>query len=96
MKAIYSEVPLPGDPEYDVSITLTLTRRQTKETLALIGKYPNRYRWIQPHTTFDYIKAKESKLYDLTFLVVRFCIADGVYETVYTNLDTMQFRWIPV
>ena len=86
-----TNLSLPGDPEYDVSITLTLTRRQTKETLALIGKYPNRYRWIQPHTTFDYIKAKESKLYDLTFRVVRFCIADGVYETVYTNLDAVQF-----
>lgn len=86
-----TNLSLPDDPEFDVSTTLTLTRRQTKETLALIEKYPNRYRWIQPHTTFDYIKAKESKLYDLTFRVVRFCIADGVYETVYTNLDAVQF-----
>lgn len=46
-----SNLQLPNSEEFDVDTTLTLTRRQTKETLALLSAYPERYRWIQPHTT---------------------------------------------
>ena len=66
-------------------------RFTTKETLELLEKFPTRYRWIQPHTTFDYIKPKESKFYDLKFRAVRFQISEETYETVYTNLDAKEF-----
>lgn len=88
---IISGLRLPDTPEFDENITLTLTRRQTKETLPLLNDHPERYRWIQPHTTFDYIKRKQSNLYDLHFRAVRVLISDGVYETVYTNLDSKMF-----
>lgn len=86
-----SNLQLPNSEEFDVDTTLTLTRRQTKETLALLSAYPERYRWIQPHTTFDYIAPKDPKMYDLRFRVVRFRISGGCYETVYTNLDSETF-----
>ena len=54
-------------------------------------KYPERYRWIQPHTTFDYIAPKAPNMYDLHFRVVRFRISDGCYETIYTDLDPETF-----
>ena len=76
-----SNLQLPNSEEFDVDTTLTLTRRQTKETLALLSAYPERYRWIQPHTTFDYIAPKAPNMYDLHFRVVRFRISDGCYET---------------
>lgn len=88
---IITKLEVPNAPEFDEDILLTLTRRQTKETLELLNKYPMRYRWIQPHTTFDYIKPKESKFYDLKFRAVRFQISEGIYETVYTNLDAKEF-----
>jgi hypothetical protein len=88
---IISGLRLPDRLEFDEDITLTLTRRQTKETIPLLNEHPERYRWIQPHTTFDYIKRKGSNLYDLHFRAVRFQIADGIYETVYTNLDSSDF-----
>lgn len=56
-----------------------------------IEKDPNRYRWIHPHTTFDYLNPKEDKLYDLLIRIVRFEIADSVYETLYTNLPREDF-----
>lgn len=84
---IISGLRLPNLPEYDEEIILTLTRRQTKETLSLLNSHPERYRWIQPHTTFDYIGRKQSNMYDLHFRAVRFQLTDGNYETVYTNLD---------
>ena len=86
-----SNLQLPNSEEFDVDTTLTLTRRQTKETLALLSAYPERYRWIQPHTTFDYIAPKAPNMYDLHFRVVRFRISDGCYETIYTDLDTETF-----
>ena len=38
-----SNLQLPNSEEFDVDTTLTLTRRQTKETLALLSAYPERY-----------------------------------------------------
>ena len=70
---------------------ITLTRRQTKDTKRLMKEEPTRYRWIQPHTTFDYINPKEDRLYDIPIRVVRFEIADSVYETLYTNLPREDF-----
>jgi len=88
---IISGLRLPDVPEFDEDITLTLTRRQTKETLPLLNGQPERYRWIQPHTTFDYIGRKQSNMYDLNFRAIRFLLSDGNYETVYTNLDKALF-----
>lgn len=82
---------MPLSETFDIDQLITLTRRQTKQTKGLIKKDPNRYRWIQPHTTFDYLKPKEDKLYDLPIRIVRFKIADSVYETLYTNLPREDF-----
>ena len=59
--------------------------------MALIKANPERYRWLQPHTTFDYIDRKQDNMYDLHFRVVRFPVSDGNYEIVYTNLDRDMF-----
>jgi len=81
----------PPNATFDIDHLITLTRRQTKQTKILINKDSNRYRWIQPHTKFDYIKPKEDKLYDIPIRIVRFEIADSVYETLYTNLSREDF-----
>lgn len=81
----------PSSETFDINQLITLTRRQTKHTKNLIKNNPNRYRWIQPHTTFDYLKPREDKMYDLSIRIVRFEIADSVYETVYTNLPRDEF-----
>lgn len=82
---------VPPRETFDIDQLITLTRRQTKQTKNLIRNDLNRYRWIQPHTTFDYLKSKEDKLYDLPIRIVRFEIAESVYETLYTNLPREDF-----
>ncbi len=82
---------IPDSEEFDIETTVTLTRRKTKETMALIKKNPNKYRWIQPHTTFDYLQPKENKMFDLKFRIVRFKISDTAYETLFTNLPAKEF-----
>lgn len=82
---------VPDCEEFDMEKTITLTRRKTKETMNLIKKNPDRYRWIQPHTKFDYLMPRENKMYDLNFRIVRFKISDSTYETLYTNLPKDDF-----
>ena len=87
---IKSGFKLPSDDEYDVSIELNLTRKQTKAVKELF-KDQNRYRHV-PHTAlFDYLPAKSRKhdpdvFYLLKFRIVRLRINDALYETLLTNL----------
>lgn len=81
----------PHIEEYDIDVMITLTRRQTKETRKLIKENSERYRWIQPHTTFDYIPPKSDTMYDLPIRIVRFKLSDASYETIFTNLPREEF-----
>ena len=81
----------PATDTFDIDTTITLTRRQTKETRSLMQKHPERYRWIQPHTTFDYIRPREDKMYDLPIRIVRIKISDTLSETILTNLPRNEF-----
>lgn len=82
---------IPDSDEFDIETTITLTRRKTKDTMALLQENPYRYRFIQPHTTFDYILSRENKMYDLKLRIVRFKISDTAYETLFTNLPANEF-----
>ena len=86
---------LPDTDEYDIDISLKLTRRQTKETKALL-KNRNHYRFIPTTTPFDYLQEKNrkhepAKYYELKFRIVRFPITKDTYETILTNLDTSEY-----
>lgn len=86
---------LPNSDEYDIDISLKLTRRQTKETKELL-KERNHYRFIPATTPFDYLPQKAKKhdqatYYELKFRIVRFQITSDTYETVLTNLDVAKY-----
>ncbi|MGN6713045.1 IS4 family transposase [Anaerocolumna jejuensis] len=81
----------PHTETYNIDVMITLTRRQTKETRKLIKENPERYRWIQPHTTFDYIQPKSDTMYDLPIRIVRFKLSDTSFETIFTNLPRKEF-----
>lgn len=86
---------LPDEAEFDVNISLNLTRKQTKEMKELF-KNKNKYRFIPSTTPFDYLPTKSRKkdpikLYNLKFRVVRFEIVPDSYETILTNLPTSTY-----
>lgn len=92
---IKKSLDLPVSQEYDVNISLKLTRRQTKETKQLL-KMRNYYRFIPSTTPFDYLSQKSKKhdqveYYELKFRVVRFQITEDTYETVLTNLNEIKY-----
>jgi hypothetical protein len=82
---------LPNKDEFDIGISLKLTRKQTNEIKELL-KDKNHYRLISGTTPFDYLPQKSRKkdpvkFYELNFRVVRFRIKPDTFETVLTNLD---------
>lgn len=92
---IASGLQLPEQDEFDVFISLLLSRKQTNADKALF-KDRNHFRFISASSTFDYLPVKNKKSipvapYPLSFRVVRFPISDTTYETVITNLDEKDF-----
>ena len=93
---IASGLVLPDNDEFDLSVELHLTRRQTKDVKALCSANPNRYRCIPATVTFDYLPLVNRKhdpisFYKLSFRVVRFRISESSLETVVTNLSADTF-----
>ena len=92
---IKSALELPNSDEFDIEISLKLTRKQTKEIKELC-KNRNHYRFISSTTTFDYLPVKQRKkeppkFYELHFRIVRFPISDDTYEVLLTNLDKKEY-----
>ena len=82
---------LPKTEDFDIDISLKLTRKKTNEVKELL-KDKNHYRMVSSTQPFDYLplknkKAEPAKFYELNFRVVRFLISEDTYETVVTNLD---------
>lgn len=92
---IKSALDLPCSDEFDVEISLQLTRKQTNEIKELC-KDRNHYKYISSTTAFDYLPVKQRKkeppkFYELKFRIVRFLISENTYEVLLTNLDTMKY-----
>ncbi|MCQ2211906.1 MAG: IS4 family transposase [Paludibacteraceae bacterium] len=90
-----SGLDLPADDEFDIPISLSLTRKQTNEMKQLL-KDKNHYRLLPSKTPFDYLPSKSRKhdpliLYQLNFRIVRFHLKDDTYETIVTNLDSVAY-----
>ena len=76
---------LPDEDCFDISFSLNLTRKQTKE-FQLLLKDRNHYKYIAGSSPFDYLPLHSRKFYTLEFRMVRFKISEDTYETVITNL----------
>ena len=94
-RGIAAGLDLPECDEFDLSVDINLTTKQTKEVKKLC-KDRNHYRFIPATNSFDYLPRKNRKsdptvFYRLPFRIVRFQITDGIFETVVTNLDKNNF-----
>ena len=75
----------------DQTVTLRLTRTQSKKK----RQYPDKaeqYRYVCKNIAFDYLNPENiSDEYELTLRVVRFQVADGIYENIITSLPADAF-----
>ncbi|MCQ2546859.1 MAG: transposase [Clostridia bacterium] len=87
---IVSRLDLPDSEEFDISIDLNITRKQSREVQKLIKDHPNEYRFAPPNSPFDYLGPTRYRepagFYRLPFRVVRFRISDDTSEVILTSL----------
>ena len=86
-KSIVSSLDLPDSDEFDTTIHLTLTRKQTNE----VKSNPHHDKFLPNHARFDHFDLKETQFYKLSFRVVRFKLTEDTYETLITNLEPDEF-----
>ena len=95
-RGIAAGLDLPDTDEFDLYVDLLLTTKQTN-AIKKLCEDRNHYRFVPATNTFDYLPQKNRKFdptvfYELPFRIVRFQIAEGVFETVVTNLDRCSFQ----
>ena len=95
-RCMFSGFDLPKADEFDLSVALSLTRRQTKDVKALCSADPNHYRWIPSTMTFDFLPSGNRKhdplaFYKISFRIVRFRLSADSFETIVTNLPADAF-----
>lgn len=78
---------LPDTDEFDHSMNLVLTRKQTNE----IKANSKQYKFLPKTSPFDYLDLHNRKFYTLNFRVVRFAISEDSYECIITNLPLEEF-----
>lgn len=83
---LLTALPLPRGGEFDICFGRILTRKQTK----VVKAHPGIYRYLPHSSPFDFID-DENAYYPISFRVVRIEIANGIYETLITNLHQSDF-----
>ena len=94
-RGIAAGLNLPDTDEFDLYVDLSLTTKKTNDVKKL-AENKNQYRVLTNNRDFDYLPTTNRKhdptvFFRLPFRIVRFQIADGVFETVVTNLDRCSF-----
>ena len=88
---ILSKLDFPECREFDRTVTVSLTKKQTKEVKALMKADPQRYRFLPKDNGFDLCDLDSKQFYDLTFRVVCVRLSDDSYEYLVTNLLENEF-----
>ena len=94
-RGIAAGLDLPQSDEFDLYIDQSLTTKQTND-VKMLAQNKNLCKILKTCRDFDFLPLQNRKFdpaifYKLPFRIVRFKIADNVYETVVTNLDTLKF-----
>ena len=93
---IVSGLDLPADDEFDLEISMNLTRSSTNEVKELC-KDKNHYRYVPKNMNFDYLPlltgtyGTKTVFYNLEYRIVRVRISDDLLETLITNLPADQY-----
>ena len=84
---IVSSLVLPNEDEFDTIVSLKLTRSRANKMKA----HPEIYKFLPNNSTFDFLKSGDKGVFPITFRVVRFKISENNYQTVISNLDSLEF-----
>lgn len=88
---ILSGFSFPESIEFDRSVTVSLTRKQTNEAKARMAEAPERFRFVPKDSSFDLCDLHHCLYYDLSFRIVCVRLSDDSYEYLVTNLPENEF-----
>lgn len=86
-KGMVSGLNLPKTEEFDITVRLSLIRRQTKKMKSVAGET----RYISKDVSFDYVDYGSDDAYSISLRIVRFSLSNGTYECIVTNLPSEEF-----
>ena len=94
-RGIADGLNIPDEPEFDMHISLSITRKQSREAKEM-AKEKNKYRCIPSSIKFDYLPLKTKRnesahFFTLEFRLVRVKISEDSYEMLMTNLPEEKF-----
>lgn len=81
---ILTKIEVPFNQEFDETISILMTRRQTKE----IKSKPSLYRFLPKSSNFDFLLPGDKGTYPITFRVVCVKVEENNYQYLITNLNT--------
>ena len=87
-KGILKNLGLPTEGTFDLAVTITLARRQSKKVPVPPGSHP---RFVGRDISFDYVQYGSDDTYTMTFRAVRIQLPSGSYECLVTNLPQKEF-----
>lgn len=90
-RASVSGIKLPGQPEFDLPIRLTLGRLTPRQLMLREIPVPQPYYRIPATVTFDALETGVEGFYQLSFRVVRLRLQNGQSVTLLTDLDAQRF-----
>ncbi|NLB34191.1 MAG: IS4 family transposase [Tissierellia bacterium] len=88
VKRLLNLKELPDHLDTDVDIILTRTQSKNKRQRP---EQNEQYRYISSEVSFDYIEPKSTVEYPMHLRIVRFEVAECVYENIITNLPDDEF-----
>lgn len=87
-RGFLKNLDLPTEGSFDRTVTITLTRRQSKKKTLPPGSHS---RFVGRDISFDYVQYGSDDVYTMTFRVVRIQLPSGSYECLVTNLPQKDF-----
>lgn len=96
-KGITKGLTLPDTKEFDLDISMNMTRKSSNEVKELCKIYRNSFRLVPQNCRFDYLPLLKNSykepatFYGLNYRIVRIQITDELTETIVTNLPRDMF-----
>lgn len=96
-KGILQGLEIPNAKEFDIDISMNMTRKNSNEVKALCKTQRNNFRYVPPTCRFDYLPLLKNSykepavFYEMNYRIVRVQISDTLTETIVTNLPRNKF-----
>ena len=101
-KGITKGLNLPDSEEFDLDISMNMTRKCSNEVKFLCSTQRNKFRYVPPTCRFDFLPSLKNSyrepatFYKLNYRIVRLKVSETLTETIVTNLPRDMFTAVEI